>query len=129
MRIQKAYLRKYNWYLTVFYDVATYHKSEIIYELYRLECNQEQVQRAVDVLGVDRGFTFTNPYLHETLMVICKTTSAEEFQNTFDHEKGHVAMHISDALGINPFSESFQYLTGTIGQTLYKYAIDYLCRC
>lgn len=129
MRIQKVHLKEYRWFLTVFYDVTSYHVNEIIEELHRMDCPQEQVLQAIDVLDYNKGFTFTNPYIHETFVVICKTTSNEQFQNTFDHEKGYVAMHISEALGIEPFSEAFQYLAGKIGQKLYKYAIDYLCNC
>ena len=55
------------------------------------------------------------------------TTSAEEFQNTFDHEKGHLAMHISSALKIKPYGEEYQYLTGEIGQSMFKIAKRFLC--
>lgn len=54
-------------------------------------------------------------------------TSAEEFQNTFDHEKGHLAMHISSALKIKPYGEEYQYLTGEIGQSMFKIAKRFLC--
>lgn len=75
MRIQKVHLKEYRWFLTVFYDVTSYHVNEIIEELQRMECPQEQVLQAIDVLDYNKGFTFTNPYIHETFVVICKTTS------------------------------------------------------
>lgn len=61
------------------------------------------------------------------IVVIGLTTSAEEFQNTFDHEKGHLAMHISSALKIKPYGEEYQYLTGEIGQSMFKIAKRFLC--
>lgn len=62
-----------------------------------------------------------------SIVVIGLTTSAEEFQNTFDHEKGHLAMHISSALKIKPYGEEYQYLTGEIGQSMFKIAKRFLC--
>ena len=62
-----------------------------------------------------------------SVVVIGLTTSAEEFQNTFDHEKGHLAMHICSALRIHPQGEEFQYLTGEIGQAMFKVAKRFLC--
>ena len=38
------------------------------------------------------GFTYTNYSKKSTVVIIGLTTSAAEFQNTFDHEKGHVAI-------------------------------------
>lgn len=55
------------------------------------------------------------------------TDSSDEFQNTYDHEKGHLAMHICSALGIDPFSEEYQYLTGEIGKNMFKVAKKFLC--
>ena len=54
-------------------------------------------------------------------------TSASEFQNTFDHEKGHLAMHIANALNIDLLGEEFQYLTGEIGQKMFLVARRFLC--
>lgn len=65
--------------------------------------------------------------LSQNIVVIGLTTSAEEFQNTFDHEKGHLAMHISSALKIKPYGEEYQYLTGEIGQSMFKIAKRFLC--
>lgn len=73
------------------------------------------------------GITYSN-FKHKcSIVVIGLTTSAEEFQNTFDHEKGHLAMHISSALKIKPYGEEYQYLTGEIGQSMFKIAKRFLC--
>lgn len=61
------------------------------------------------------------------MVVIGLTTSSEEFQNTLDHEKGHLAMHIAEALDIDLYKEEFQYLTGMIGQVMFKIAKRFLC--
>lgn len=73
------------------------------------------------------GFTYSNIKNRYSVIVIGLTTCPEEFQNTFDHEKGHLAMHICSALDIDPFSEEYQYLTGAIGQEMFKIAKRFLC--
>lgn len=73
------------------------------------------------------GITYSNFKHRCSVVVIGLTTSAEEFQNTFDHEKGHLAMRICSALRIHPQGEEFQYLTGEIGQAMFKVAKRFLC--
>lgn len=46
---------------------------------------------------------------------------------TNKNEKGHLAMHISSALKIKPYGEEYQYLTGEIGQSMFKIAKRFLC--
>ena len=36
-------------------------------------------------------------------------------------------MHICSAYGIDPFGEEYQYLTGEIGQKMFKIARRFLC--
>lgn len=36
-------------------------------------------------------------------------------------------MHISSALKIKPYGEEYQYLTGEIGQSMFKIAKRFLC--
>lgn len=73
------------------------------------------------------GLTFTNPLIQRTIVVIGDTTSHKEFQNTLDHEKGHVVMHIAERCGIDPYSEELQYLAGSLGEKLFPVAQCFLC--
>ena len=73
------------------------------------------------------GFTYSNIEKRCSLILIGITDDASEFQSTFDHEKGHVVMHISRALGINPFSEEYQYLAGEVGKQMFEKAHILLC--
>lgn len=73
------------------------------------------------------GFTYTNVDRGASLVLIGITDSAEEFQSTYDHEKGHLVMHISKALDIDPYSEECQYLAGEIGKKMFKEAHKLLC--
>lgn len=93
-------------------------------------CSWSELVKAENLLRSNQyniGITYSN-FKHKcSIVVIGLTTSAEEFQNTFDHEKGHLAMHISSALKIKPYGEEYQYLTGEIGQSMFKIAKRFLC--
>lgn len=73
------------------------------------------------------GLTFSSFSHRYSVVVLGITSSADEFQNTFDHEKGHLAMHIAKSLHIDLQGEEFQYLTGEIGQKMFKVAKRFLC--
>lgn len=60
-------------------------------------------------------------------MVISLTSTPEQFQNSWDHEKGHLCRHISQAFGIDPFGEEAQYLSGYVGQKMFPVAKKFLC--
>ena len=79
------------------------------------------------LVGYNTGLTYSNRKGRCSVVVIGLTSSPAEFQNTFDHEKGHLAMHICETDGINPFSEEYQYLTGEIGQQMFPIAKNFLC--
>lgn len=76
---------------------------------------------------MNTGLTYSNPRYRESVMVIALTSSPEEFQNSFDHEKGHLVKHISQAFGIDPYGEEEQYLSGDIGQLMFPVAKQFLC--
>ena len=77
--------------------------------------------------GVNWGVTYTNSDVNTSIIVIGKITNAEQFQNTFDHKKGHLATHITQIYNINPYGEKYQYLVEDIGLKLFKVAKQYLC--
>lgn len=62
-----------------------------------------------------------------SIIIIGPTSNATEFQDSLDHEKGHLAMHVSIANDIDPFSEKFQYLNGMIGHEMFLVAKEFLC--
>lgn len=130
MIIQNIYLEDWDWHITVYYAVDKYYTDDILEELELIGCSKMELTRAENVLingYYNTGLTYSNIKNRCSVVVIGITTSPEEFQNTFDHEKGHLAMHISSALKIDPFGEEYQYLTGAIGQKMFKIARKFLC--
>lgn len=130
MIIQDIYLELYDWRIRVYYAINEYYIINVLVDLIDLECDEDvfyNVKFLMETHKKNVGFTYTNADKQESLILIGITTDASEFQNTYDHEKGHLAMHISRALGINPFSEEYQYLTGEIGKQMFKKAQKLLC--
>lgn len=130
MIVQDIYLEDYDWSIRVYYAVHEYFISNILIDLLEIDCDEESFFRIKGLMetGNDNiGFTYTNTEMGASLMLIGKTDSSDEFQDTFDHEKGHLVMHISSALGIDPYSEEYQYLAGEVGKRMFKVAKKFLC--
>lgn len=132
MIVQDFYIERYDWHVRVFYAVTTYWVGPIIRELRRIGCAREKLEMAYRNLSsgnLNTGLTYSNFERRETVMVIAKTSSPEQFQNSFDHEKGHLCRHISQTFGIDPYGEEEQYLQGYIGQKMFPVAKKFLCEC
>lgn len=130
MIIQTIYLENYDWTVRVFYGVTHLDIMPISWSLDEMGFSADEVREIIsDVrsLGVNHGETYSNLFHRCSIIVINVTTSASEFQNTFDHEKGHLATHIADAYHIDLRSEEYQYLVGDIGQKLFKVAHIFMC--
>jgi hypothetical protein len=130
MIVQDIYLEDYDWSIRVYYATTEYFISNILIDLVELDCDRNSFFRIKNLMEAGQkniGFTYSNTEKRASLMLIGVTDSADEFQSTFDHEKGHLAMHICEALDIEPFSEEYQYLTGEIGKQLFKEAKKFLC--
>ena len=130
MLVQHFILEQYNWSIKVYYAVDRYYVEDILKDLDDLNISNYEylkVKQSLYKEEVNAGFTYTDYNKKASIIVIGLTTSAAEFQNTFDHEKGHVAMHISEYYHINPYSEAFQYLAGDIGKKMFPYAKSFLC--
>lgn len=130
MIVQDIYLEDYDWSIRVYYAVHEYFISNILIDLLDINCDEESFFKIKGLMetGKDNiGFTYTNTEMRASLMLIGKTDSSDEFQDTFDHEKGHLVMHISSALGIDPYGEEYQYLAGEVGKRMFKVAKKFLC--
>ena len=130
MIVQDIYLEDYDWSIRVYYAVHEYFISNILIDLLDIDCDEEsffKIKGLMETGNDNIGFTYTNTEMRASLMLIGKTDSSDEFQDTFDHEKGHLVMHISSALGLDPYSEDYQYLAGEVGKRMFKVAKKFLC--
>lgn len=130
MIMQEFTLTVTPWKVTVFYHPSWRNLDLIIKTLYDAGCDGEDLDDAVNTIEsgyLNTGFTFTNGNKRVSVLIISKTTDASQFNDTYDHEKGHLAMHICQYDDIDPFSEDYQYLTGEIGRMMFPVAKHFLC--
>ena len=128
MIVQDIYLENYDWSVRVYYAVNEYYISNILVDLIDIDCDEEayfNIKRLMEMRKNNIGFTYSNIEERASLVLIGITDSANEFQDTYDHEKGHLVMHISRALGIDPYSEEYQYLRRVL-TLLYFYIISFM---
>lgn len=130
MTTQVIYLQDYNWLIKVYY-LTDFNKRELVLEeLDSIGCSTDimsQIYNMFEHEEYNRGFTYTDYNLHVTFVIIGTATTATEFQNTLDHEKGHAATHIATFFELDPYGEQLQYLQGLIGQKMFRKAKYFLC--
>lgn len=122
----------YDWHCKVFYAVTTYWVDDILRELKRIGCSGKTYKKAKANLTAGKlntGLTYSNKTDGESVLVIAKTSSAGEFAHSYDHEKGHLAMHIAQAYDIDPYGEEFQYMSGDISKKMFSCAKKLMCDC
>lgn len=130
MIVQDFYIPKYDWEVRVYYAVDCYYTGRIIADLRRVGCRGADLMdafRNMRSCSLNTGITYSNTRDRQTVMVIALTSSPDEFQNSWDHEKGHLCRHISKAFGIDPYGEEAQYLSGEVGQKMFPIAKRFLC--
>lgn len=129
---QQFDISKYDWKVEVYYAVDCYYTDEIMGRLYDIGCRGDDLQTAYENLSAgkpDTGLTYSIYGTRQTVMVIGITSSAAQFQNSYDHERKHLEAHIAAALGIDPWGEEICYLSGEIGQLMFEKARLMLCDC
>lgn len=127
---QDFYIEEYGWRIRVYYAVTTYWTERIANDLWDIGCRGDSLEKAVRNLNagnLNTGITYSNFQDGETVMVISRTSSPEEFLNSWEHEKKHLARHIEQAYGIDPFGEESAYLEGTIAQKMFPVAKRFIC--
>ena len=105
---QDFYIDEYGWHVRIYYAVTTYWAGRILSDMERIGCRSVELAKAWRNLrsgDLNTGLTYSNFQTGETVMVISRTSSPEEFLNSWEHEKKHLARHIEQAFGIDPYSE------------------------
>ncbi|MBO8474818.1 MAG: hypothetical protein IAB91_05970 [Bacteroidetes bacterium] len=130
MIVQDFFLYKYGWHVRVYYAVTSYWTRRIVSNLEHIGCNGSNLRRSRESLeegNLNTGLTYSNLREGETVMVISITSTPAEFLNSWEHEKKHLARHIEQAYGIDPYSEEAAYLEGDIAQKMFKVANNFIC--
>lgn len=121
----EVHFDKYRWSVEVFIILSRPDIEEIISAVERAGGSQKVLKQAHANLMEDynSGFTYTSSKYRKSIMVVNRSSSMEEFINTYNHEKNHVEMHICEELGIDPYSEEAAYLSGNMAQQLFLPAV------
>ena len=130
MVTQIIYLQKYDWLIKAFYEATSNDADIILDELDAIDCDSDIYYSAAEMLdndSEDTGFTYTTPNMRTTFIVMMRSSCADEFQNTLDHEKGHATQHIGYELMLDYEGEEIQYLQGEIGREMFKVAKRFMC--
>ena len=130
MTVQRVSLPDWRWTVAFCYDATAFDTENVLNLMDGAGISPDKMEAARRILsGIrpDSGLTASSFRSRSSVCVIGRATSVSEFQNTYDHEKGHVTMHIAEAIGIDPFGEELQYLAGEIGRKTYPVARMYLC--
>lgn len=129
---QTIMLPHWNWLVKIYYEVEKKDAERIIRALKDAGCKGRKMIDAKGKLAQcipDTGFTFSNPGERRSVVMMCNTTCADEFANSFEHEKRHLSINIADAYDIDIHSEEFAYLAGDIAQMMFSVAKRFMCDC
>lgn len=127
---QKFTLPHYHWTVYAYYVVTKPNADEILDTLVNIGCTGLNLERAYKNLtsgNLDTGLTYSNSDTRETVMVFAKTSCAKEFQQSYQHEVGHLKDHIAQTFGIDPHGEELQYIGDDIVEATWNIAKDLLC--
>lgn len=121
----EVYFDKYRWSVEVFIILSRPDIAEIMSAVKRAGGSKEVIESAYANLmeDFDSGFTYSSPKYRKSIMVVNRSSSMEQFINTYNHEKNHVEMHICEELDIDPYSEEAAYLSGNMAQQLFLPAV------
>ena len=116
----KTKYKKYDWCIEVYIVVKNVDVDSIQKSLELMDCPLHIMHKLFRLLtgGINSGFTYTNPELHKSILVVNVSSSVDEYINTFNHEKNHVEMHICEEYDIDPYSEEAAYLSGELASLL-----------
>jgi len=114
----EVHFDKYRWSVEVFIILSQPNIEDIMSAVEHAGGSQKVLKQAYANLMEDynSGFTYTSSKYRKSIMVVNRSSSMEEFINTYNHEKNHVEMHMCEELGIDPYSEEAAYLSGNMAQ-------------
>lgn len=132
MITQEIYIPKYKWTIHAYYAVTTYYVDEIMEHLWRIGIDGQSAKKAYENLrenSLDSGLCYSNYANRETIIVVAKTSSAEEFLNSMVHEASHACTHIATAMYVNLKGEEFAYMVGDLCMKMYPKVKGLICDC
>lgn len=132
MITQSIYIQKYDWLIHAYFAVDHYYVDDIMGHLWEIGCDAEHAKKAYENLSsgeLNTGLCYSNYDKQETVLVIAKTSSADEFLNSLLHELVHFQSHVQKVYDLEKTGESVAYLVGDVVMLMYPKVKHLLCDC
>lgn len=129
---QTIYIDSIGWLVHAYFHKTRYDVDEIMERLWDLQCNAEIAQKAFNNLisdSLNMGLCYSNYHTKESVLVIGRASSADEFFNSIVHELSHLQGHICDVIGLDPKGEEIAYYMGDLSRDIYPSISHLLCDC
>ena len=129
---QRFEIPKYGWKVKVWYAVDDCYTEEIVDAMDELGANDDFVREAVRMMDagmLNQGLTIADNKSKRAMVVIGITTSAEQFHNTYEHEKRHLVEFVADAEGMPMHGEEISYLDGYVAAKMWQACKGLMCDC
>lgn len=129
---QEFGIPRLGWRVRAYYAVDDCWTEEILGELEQLGANAGFNSESCAMLNggmLNQGLTYANYRQKRALVVIGITTSAEEFHNTYEHEKRHLVEFIAEAERIPTHGEEISYLDGYVAGRMFQSCKGLMCEC
>ena len=111
-------LPKYNWRLTLFYNIRPKDLSTVLTDLWELGCANSSIKTvAITLLDHNTGFTYTVG--NYSIMGIGISDSKAESINTLVHEIKHLQSDICNYYSISHSDELAAIIAGDIAMEIY----------
>lgn len=126
----ELYTPRCDWSVTVFFAINEYWVDEIMEELWYLGIDAENAKRAYKNLSsgeLNTGLCYSNYQKHKSVVVISKTTTADELFNSTLHEFKHLSSHIAKACDLEETGEEIAYATGELAHDMWKHVKHLFC--
>ena len=128
MELQEFTIPKYKWEVCVYYYTDSYDIDTIIEKMESLGARKVYLEDARENMEQDKlntGICYSSPS-KQSLIVIAKTSSPDEFMSSLAHEQKHLCSHIEQFYDIDSFSEEAAYLAGSVAKLMFPVAKKYL---
>lgn len=126
------HISQHDWIVKAYIDTTLEDADVILGELKSIGADMDIMSKAYRNLRsgeLNTGITYVSPWNRETVIVVSRSTSAEEYFNSIVHEIAHAGVYTCDALGIDLKSEQAAYFQGGLARDLFPCIKGFLCEC
>lgn len=119
------YIRKYKWFVDIYFNANKYDIDIILDALYNAQCpyvGAKEVYNIITRNHFNTALIYTDNQYKHSIIVICEATSIGQCINSIVHEIRHLQEHIANKYNIPSNSEEVCYIIGNIAENFY-YAI------